>query len=85
VSYWNGIILVSPSHKFCFSRNEAWRYEPKGFGTHRTRLNTFLFRGLGVGFAAFLATCAVEYALGIGKGQGGHGHGHEEHDDKGHH
>ncbi|KAH8401012.1 hypothetical protein KR009_002425 [Drosophila setifemur] len=67
-------------------RNEVWRYEPKAFGTHKSRLNTFLFRGLGVGFCAFLVTIGVEYALGIGKGQGGHGHGHDEgHDDKGHH
>ncbi|XP_030566370.1 NADH dehydrogenase [ubiquinone] 1 beta subcomplex subunit 3 [Drosophila novamexicana] len=69
-------------------RNEAWRYEKKAFGTHRSRLTTFMFRGLGVGFCAFLATIAVEYALGIGKGQGGHGHGHDSehgHEDKKHH
>jgi len=45
-----------------------------------------MFRGLGVGFCAFLVTIAAEYALGIGKGQGGHGHGHgDNHDDKKHH
>ncbi|KAL7738434.1 hypothetical protein ACLKA6_006745 [Drosophila palustris] len=67
-------------------RNEAWRYEKKGFGTHASRLSTFMFRGLGVGFCAFLVTIGVEYALGVGKGQGGHGHGHGDgHDDKGHH
>ncbi|XP_023161664.2 NADH dehydrogenase [ubiquinone] 1 beta subcomplex subunit 3 [Drosophila hydei] len=57
-------------------RNEAWRYEKKGFGTHGSRLSTFMFRGLGVGFCAVVATIAIEYALGIGKGQGDHGHGH---------
>jgi len=87
VSLQIGIRLHRRSNRLSSCRNEVWRYEPKAFGTHRSRLNTFLFRGLGVGFCAFLATVAVEYALGIGKGQGGHGHGHghEEHGDKGHH
>lgn len=70
--------------KLNYHRNEAWRYEPKQFGTHSARLNTFLFRGIGIGFAAFLVTIGVEYALGIGKGQGGHGHGHGHGDEHGH-
>ncbi|CAD7089364.1 unnamed protein product [Hermetia illucens] len=53
-------------------RNEVWRYDPKHHSTHSKRLIKFMFRGFPLGFAAFLATIGVEYAL---KGDD-HGHGH---------
>uniref|UniRef100_A0A0K8TNQ9 NADH dehydrogenase [ubiquinone] 1 beta subcomplex subunit 3 n=1 Tax=Tabanus bromius TaxID=304241 RepID=A0A0K8TNQ9_TABBR len=59
-------------------RNEVWRYDPKHFGTHRSRLINFLFRGFPYGFAAFVLTIGAEFALSRGKG---HGHGHEHHGD----
>ncbi|XP_035901148.1 NADH dehydrogenase [ubiquinone] 1 beta subcomplex subunit 3 [Anopheles stephensi] len=72
-------------------RNEVWRYNVKQFSTHRSRLVTFLFKGFPLGFAAFVATIGVEYALGIdyhgghGHGDGGHGHGDEKGHGSGHH
>uniref|UniRef100_U5ERX7 NADH dehydrogenase [ubiquinone] 1 beta subcomplex subunit 3 n=1 Tax=Corethrella appendiculata TaxID=1370023 RepID=U5ERX7_9DIPT len=65
-------------------RNEVWRYNVKEFGTHRGRLMQVLFRGLPLGFAAFVATIAIEKALGIDyhapvPGHEGHGHGHGHH------
>jgi NADH dehydrogenase (ubiquinone) 1 beta subcomplex subunit 3 len=70
----------------------VWRYNIKHFGTHRSRLMTFMFRGFPIGLAAFGVTIAAEYALGIdfhgshhaeytigGQKFGGHhgdGHGH---------
>lgn len=57
-------------------RNEVWRYDVKQFGTHRTRLLKFMFRGLPLGAALATATVAAEFALGINQG----GHGHDAHD-----
>lgn len=62
-------------------RNEVWRYNVQQFSTHRTRLITFLFKGFPLGFAAFVATIGVEFALGVDY----HGHGsHAEHGDDKH-
>uniref|UniRef100_A0A182JK70 Protein aurora borealis n=2 Tax=Anopheles atroparvus TaxID=41427 RepID=A0A182JK70_ANOAO len=72
-------------------RNEVWRYNVKQFSTHRSRLITFLFKGFPVGFAAFVATIGLEYALGVdyhgghGHGDNGHGHGDEKGHGSGHH
>uniref|UniRef100_A0A182MYS8 Protein aurora borealis n=1 Tax=Anopheles dirus TaxID=7168 RepID=A0A182MYS8_9DIPT len=66
-------------------RNEVWRYNVKQFSTHRSRLVTFLFKGFPLGFAAFVATIGVEYALGVDyHGGHGHGNGHGHGDEKGH-
>lgn len=66
-------------------RNEAWRYNPKVFGTHNQRLMKVLFRGFPVGFAAFVVTLGIEQAIGMDwhdpRGLHGHGHGHGD----GHH
>uniref|UniRef100_A0A8W7P603 Protein aurora borealis n=1 Tax=Anopheles coluzzii TaxID=1518534 RepID=A0A8W7P603_ANOCL len=67
-------------------RNEVWRYNVKQFSTHRSRLITFLFKGFPLGFAAFVATIGVEYALGVDyHAHGGHGHGDEKGHGSGHH
>ncbi|XP_053684526.1 NADH dehydrogenase [ubiquinone] 1 beta subcomplex subunit 3 [Sabethes cyaneus] len=67
-------------------RNEVWRYNAKEWSTHRVRLVKFLFKGFPLGFAAFVATIGIEYALGVDYhahpahdhgsegGHGGHGH-----------
>lgn len=66
---------------FLFDRNEVWRYDQKIWGNRRTRIIRFLFRGFPLGFAAFVATCGVEYSLGMydNHGHGAHG-GHGEGD-----
>uniref|UniRef100_A0A182PJE9 Protein aurora borealis n=1 Tax=Anopheles epiroticus TaxID=199890 RepID=A0A182PJE9_9DIPT len=67
-------------------RNEVWRYNVKQFSTHRSRLITFLFKGFPLGFAAFVATIGVEYALGVDyHAHGGHDHGDEKGHGSGHH
>ncbi|EDS39547.1 conserved hypothetical protein [Culex quinquefasciatus] len=69
-------------------RNEVWRYNPTHFSTHRSRLINFLFKGFPLGFAAFVATIGVEFALGIdyhGHGHGDHGSGHGDEKHGGHH
>lgn len=43
-------------------RNEVWRYNPKYFGTERSRIYITFMRGFKVGFAAFVATIAATYA-----------------------
>ncbi|XP_055705042.1 NADH dehydrogenase [ubiquinone] 1 beta subcomplex subunit 3 [Phlebotomus papatasi] len=65
-------------------RNEVWRYDVKQFGTHRQRLMSVLFRGFGIGFAAFLATIGIEKAFNIDYTGGRHAHGHG-HGEEGHH
>lgn len=62
------------------SRNEVWRYDVKSFGTHRTRVIKFFFRGFPLGVAAFAATILAEQALGV-DWHGGH---HADHGDSGH-
>lgn len=54
-------------------------------GTHRQKLIKLLFRGFPVGFAAFVATIAIEKAVGIDwhDPRGIHKHGHGE--EGGHH
>uniref|UniRef100_A0A224XXW3 NADH dehydrogenase [ubiquinone] 1 beta subcomplex subunit 3 n=1 Tax=Panstrongylus lignarius TaxID=156445 RepID=A0A224XXW3_9HEMI len=55
-------------------RNEVWRYSEKEWGTPKQRFQTFFFRGIKWGFAAFLATIAVETAVNaISKKRGGSG------------
>ncbi|XP_044264121.1 NADH dehydrogenase [ubiquinone] 1 beta subcomplex subunit 3 [Tribolium madens] len=39
-------------------RNEVWRYNPKEFGTEKSRFRLFFYRGFRTGFAAFLITIA---------------------------
>ncbi|KAL1115275.1 hypothetical protein AAG570_007306 [Ranatra chinensis] len=58
-------------------RNEVWRFNVQEWGTPQQRLRTFFFRGFKWGFAAFLATIAVEKAVEVatGGGKSGH-HGH---------
>jgi hypothetical protein len=42
-----------------FLRNEAWRFHPS-FKTEGYRVRLTFFRGIQWGFAAFLATLAIE-------------------------
>lgn len=51
-----------------------WRYDPKQFGTHRSRLLKFMFRGLPLGAALTAVTVAAEFALSGGGGHDDHGH-----------
>lgn len=55
-------MLAQKGLKDPWLRNEVWRYAPE-FGTRRSRMMTFFFRGFKWGFAAFVATIALEKAL----------------------
>uniref|UniRef100_R4WTB8 NADH dehydrogenase [ubiquinone] 1 beta subcomplex subunit 3 n=1 Tax=Riptortus pedestris TaxID=329032 RepID=R4WTB8_RIPPE len=69
--------LAAKGLKDPWLRNEVWRYNVKEWGTARQRRMTFFFRGFKYGFAAFLATIAVETALDKIRGKkGGHDGGH---------
>ncbi|XP_012285004.1 NADH dehydrogenase [ubiquinone] 1 beta subcomplex subunit 3 [Orussus abietinus] len=61
-------------------RNEVWRYT-KDWGTSRSRGFEFFTRGLKFGFAAFLVTIGIEYALGLNgdKHHGEHGESDKHH------
>ncbi|XP_050499308.1 NADH dehydrogenase [ubiquinone] 1 beta subcomplex subunit 3 [Diabrotica virgifera virgifera] len=59
-------------------RNEVWRYNPKEFGTHSSRLNTLVFRGFKLGFGAFVAT-VIGTAIYDKMNPSDHGHGHGHH------
>lgn len=55
-------MLAAQGLKDPWLRNEVWRYNPKYFGTERSRIMTTFFRGFKVGFAAFVATAVISYA-----------------------
>ncbi|XP_073845603.1 NADH dehydrogenase [ubiquinone] 1 beta subcomplex subunit 3 [Musca autumnalis] len=59
-------------------RNEVWRYNAKEFGTHASRLRTFMLRGFVLGLGLTAATVALETVFG-GDDHHGHGHGEEGH------
>lgn len=65
------------------SSNEAWRYDAKQFGTHASRVRTFMLRGFVWGLGLTAVTVAAETLLGGGDDH--HGHGHGEHGKDGHH
>lgn len=46
-------------------RNDGWCYNVKQFVTHRSRLILLLFKGFPQGFAAFVTTIGVEFALRV--------------------
>ena len=54
--------------------NEVWRYDATQFGTHATRLRTFMLRGFVLGLGLTAVTVACETFLG---GNDHHGHGHD--------
>lgn len=61
-------------------RNEVWRYNPKEFGTHRSRAIKFFTRGFGIGLVLLAATIGVEQLTGYDYSHGNYkGHGHGEH------
>lgn len=62
-----------------YDRNEVWRYDPKEFGTTSQRWRLAAFRGFKWGFAAFLATIAVEKGLELVSPPADHHHGSSHH------
>ncbi|CAH1405663.1 unnamed protein product [Nezara viridula] len=79
--------LRSQGLKDPWLRNEVWRFRECEWGTTRQGLMTFFFRGFPLGFAAFLATIALEGAVKYMRSRGGggdgghHGGGHGDFDD----
>ncbi|KAF2897779.1 hypothetical protein ILUMI_08410 [Ignelater luminosus] len=58
-------------------RNEVWRFNPKAFGTEKSRIITTVFRGFRVGFVAFVLTVLGTAAYDkMNPPKHGHGHGH---------
>ncbi|RZC31929.1 NDUF B12 domain containing protein [Asbolus verrucosus] len=51
--------LAAQGLKDPWLRNEVWRYDPKIWGTEKTRVRGFFLRGFKTGFAAFLVTIAA--------------------------
>ncbi|KAG5871533.1 hypothetical protein JTB14_023958 [Gonioctena quinquepunctata] len=70
--------LAAQGLKDPWLRNEVWRYDPKEWGTEKTRLRPVFLRGFKYGFGAFLLTIAGT-ALYDRMYPSEHGHGHGDH------
>ncbi|XP_030760051.1 NADH dehydrogenase [ubiquinone] 1 beta subcomplex subunit 3 [Sitophilus oryzae] len=67
--------LAAQGLKDPWLRNEVWRYDPKHFGTERSRVISLVGRGFKLGFGAFVLTI-VGTAVYDKLYPSEHGHGH---------